>query len=224
MQEPLPNGEQQQQRALILREAQQRVNARRQERVRQIIRDTYNHHYEVYVGGGYLRFRPGAILQHNNELGWNIGAVDYLRGNLGVAVDTRGYYGTVYTGRHPFVGAFKPSISQYTFMAGPQYRFFEGLHWGWTAQVLAGAGHGNFATGTGGLGSVPVGLYDDGTVFDISPGVSVDYNLGPGLAIRLTPNALFTDYGSSVPGHTGSSFQRNLGFNVGVLYRFGRRH
>ena len=228
MQEPLPRNEQQQ-RALILREAQARVNARRQQRVRQIIKDTYSHKYEVYFGGNYLRFRPGASLQHNNETGWNIGAVDYLAGRLGVALDARGYYGTAFTGRNAY-SVYNPSISQYTAMAGPQYRLFEGLHWGWTAQVLAGVGHGNFATGTGGLGSAPVGLWNDGTVLDVSPAVSVDYNLGPALAIRLTPNALFTDYGSSVltstgaTQNTGRSFQRNLGFNIGILYRFGRQH
>ncbi len=228
MQEPLPKNEQQQ-RSLILREAQARVNARRQQRIRQIIKDTYSHKYEIYLGGNYLRFRPGATLQHNDEIGWNIGAVDYLAGRLGVAVDARGYYGTAFTGRDPF-SVYNPSISQYTFLAGPQYRFFEGLHWGWTAQVLAGAAHGNFATGTGGLGSAPVGLYNDGTSLAVSPAVSVDYNVGPALAIRLTPNALFTDWGSSVLTSngslqsSGSSFQRNLGFNVGILYRFGRQH
>lgn len=228
MQEP-PQKNEPQQRALILREAQARVNARRQQRVRQIIKDTYSHQYEVYFGGDYLRFRPGPSLQHNNEIGWNIGAVDYFAGRLGVAVDARGYYGTAYTGRNLFT-TYNPSISQYTAMAGPQYRFFEGLHWGWTAQVLAGVGHGNFATGTGGLGSAPADLWNDATVLNVSPGVSVDYNLGPALAIRLTPNALFTDYSSSsLNGNgalqsNGSTFARNLGFNIGVLYRLGRQH
>jgi hypothetical protein len=213
-----PSKNEQQQRALVLREAQARVNARRQERIRQIIKDTYSHKYEVYFGGGYLRFTPGASLQRMNEKGWNVGMVDYLHGKLGVAADFRGYYGTAFTGLHVngVNEAYSPSISQYTFLAGPQYRFFEGQHWGWTAQVLAGAGHGNFATGTGGLGSTPVGLWNDGTVLNVSAGASVDYNLGPALALRLTPNALFTNY--------GSTFQRNLGFNVGVLYRFGHQH
>jgi hypothetical protein len=217
MEEPLPSNEQQQ-RALILREAQARVNARRRQRIRQIVKDTYSHKYEVYFGGGYLRFRPGSYLQHNNETAWNFGAVDYFRGRLGAAVDARGYYGTAFTGLHSngVNEAYNPSISQYTALAGPQYRFYEGLHWGWTAQVLAGVGHGNFATGTGGLGSAPVGLYNDGTVLDVSPGVSLDYNLSPALAIRLTPNALFTRY--------NGDFQHNLGANIGVLYRFGRQH
>ncbi len=213
-----PSKNEQQQRALILREAQARVNARRQERIRQIIKDTYSHQYEVYFGGDYLRFLPGASLQHMNETGWNAGLVDYLHGKFGVAADFRGYYGTAYTGLHlnGVNEAYSPSISQYTFLAGPQYRLFEGQHWGWAAQVLAGAGHGNFATGTGGLGSAPVGLWNDGTVLNVSAGVSVDYNLSPALALHLAPNALFTDY--------GSTFQHNLGFNIGVLYRFGRQH
>lgn len=214
MQEPVS---QEQQRALVLREAQARVNARRRARIRLIVKDTYSHKYDVYFGGGYLRFRPGATLQHMNESAWDIGFVDYFHGRLGAAIDTRGYYGTAYTGRHPsgINEVYNPSISQYTFLAGPQYRFYEGQHWGWTAQVLAGAGHGNFATGTGGLAPGYVGLYNDGTVLNVDPGVSVDYNLGPALAIRLTPNALFTHY--------NGDFQRNLGWNIGVLYRFGRQ-
>ncbi len=228
MQEPLPKNEQQQ-RALILREAQARVNARREQRIRQIIRDTYSHQYEIYFGGNYLHFLPGPKLQHMGETGWNIGMVDYLHGKLGVAADFRGYYGTTYTGRSAFQ-VFNPSISQYTFMTGPQYRIFEGQHWGWTAQILVGAIHGNFATGTGGLGSAPVGLWNDGTSLAVSPGVSVDYNLSPGLSFRLTPTALFTDLNSSTLGTNNavqpaqSSFRRNEGFNVSLLYRFGRQH
>jgi hypothetical protein len=203
-----------QERAQVLREAQQRVNARRKQRIRQIIQDTYSHKYDLYFGGDTLRFRPGNNLQRLNEEGWNIGVVDYLRGNLGVAADFRGYYGTAYTGTNPY-SVFSPSISQYTFLAGPQYRFFEGQHWGWTAQVLAGAGHGNFGTGTNGLPPQLVGLYTDSTVLNVSAGASVDYNLGPALAIRLTGNELITNYGSTI--------QENLGGNLGVVYRFGRK-
>jgi hypothetical protein len=203
-----------QERAQVLREAQQRVNARRKQRVRQIIQDTYSHKYDLYFGAGYLRFRPGSALQHMNEAAWNIGMVDWLHGNWGVAADVRGYYGTAYAGRNPY-SVYKPSISQYTFMAGPEYRFFKGQHWGWTGQVLAGAGHGNFGTGTHGLPPQLVGLYTDSTVLNVSAGASVDYNLGPALGLRLTPNVLVTNY--------GSQWQENMGWTLGVLYRFGRR-
>jgi hypothetical protein len=202
------------QRVEVLREAQARVKARRHLRIEQIIKDTYSHKYEAYFGGGYLRFRPGSYLQRNSEADWNVGITDYVAGKLGITADFRGYYGTTYTYVNPYQ-IFAPSISQYTFLGGPQYRFFEGQHWGWTGFVLAGLGHGNFGTGTGGLPPTLIGLYPDGDAFNMSVGASVDYNLGPGLALRLSPNYLMSRYG----GET----QNNLGFNAGVVYRFGRQ-
>lgn len=202
------------QRAEVLRQAQLRVKARRKLRIQQIIQDTYSHKYETYFGGGYLRFRPGSTLQKNNEADWNVGITDYFHGKLGVTGDFRGYYGTAFTYVNQYQ-VFSPSISQYTFLGGPQYRFFEGQHWAWTGFVLAGVGHGNFGTGTGGLPPTLIGLYPDGNSFNLSAGASVDYNLGPGLAIRLSPNYLMSRYGSDT--------QNNLGFNAGIVYRFGRQ-
>lgn len=219
---PQPQGNTQeqstpQQRAEVLRQAQARVNARRKVRIRQIIQDTYSHKYELDFGGGYLRFRPGNNLQHNSESAWDVDLTDYLKGDLGITADFRGYYGTAFTGLHPngIPQAYLPSISQYAFLAGPRYRFFKGQHWGWTGQVEAGVEHGNFGTGTNGLPPQLVGMYTDSTVLAVNVGASVDYNLGPGLAIRLTPNALFTEYGSTM--------QFNKGGELGVVYRFGRK-
>ena len=203
-----------QQRSEVLRQAQIRVKARRQLRVQQIIQDTYTHKFEVYGGGGYVRFSPGPHLQHLNEVAWNAGFTDYLRGKLGVTADFRGYYGTAFTYINEFQ-VFNPSISQYSFLFGPQARLVEKQHWGVSANVLAGFGHGNFGTGTGGLPPTLIGLYPDGTSFSLSVGAPIDYNLGPGFAIQLTPNYLMTNYGSQI--------QNNLGFNAGVVYRFGRQ-
>ncbi|RXS94519.1 outer membrane protein [Silvibacterium dinghuense] len=210
----IPATEGTQERAEVLRQAQLRVKARRKLRVQQIIQDTYTHKYETYFGGGYLRFRPGSTLQHINEGGWNVGVTDYLKGKIGVTADFRGYYGTTWTYINQYQ-IFSPSISQYTFMAGPTVRFFEGQHWGWSGHVLAGVGHGNFDTGTGGLPASYIGLYSNGNSVNVTAGASVDYNLGPGLAIRLTPNYLMTRYGSET--------QNNLGFTSGIVYRFGRQ-
>lgn len=209
-----PQQSTQQQRAEVLRQAQARVNARRKVRIRQIIADTYSHKYEFDAGGGYLRFRPGDHLQHNSESAWDVDITDYLKGDLGVTADFRGYYGVAFTPQNPY-SQYLPSISQYAFLFGPRYRFFKGQHWGWTAQVEAGAEHGNFGTGTQGLPPQLLGMYTDSTVLAVNAGASVDYNLGPGLAIRLTPNVLFTNY--------GSTFQLNKGGELGVVYRFGRK-
>lgn len=201
-------------RSQVLRQAQQRVKARRKLRTQQIIQDTYSHQYETYFGGGYLRFRPGSNLQKNSESAWHVGITDYVRGKVGVTADFRGYYGTTFTNINQFQ-VFAPSISQYTFMAGPQMRFFEGQHWAWSGFALAGVGHGNFGTGTGGLPPTVIGLYQNGNALNVSVGASVDYNLGPGLALRLMPNYLMSRYGGDT--------QNNVGFNAGIVYRFGRQ-
>ncbi len=201
-------------RAQVLRDAQARVNARRRIREQQIEQDTYSHKYELYAGGGYLRFRPGHNLQHNTEAAWNAGITEWVRPKIGVTGDFRGYYGTAITDNFEF-GVFKPAISEYTFMAGPQYRFYQSQHWEWNAQLLAGISHGNFSTGLGSLTGAPVGLYPDGNKLAVSVGAAVNYNLGPSLAVRLMPNYLLNNF--------GGDFQQNLGFTVGLLYRWGRQ-
>ena len=198
----------------ILREAQERVNARRKQRVQQIVNQTYGHKYELSFGSGYLRFRPGSYLQHDSEMNWNVGFADFFHGNLGLATQFHGYYGVAYTGRNAY-SVFLPSISQYTFLAGPAYRFYKGQHWGWTATALAGAGHGNFSTGTNGLPSKYAGLYNDSTPFDASLGASVDYNFSPTFAWQLTPTMLISRY--------GGQWQFNRGWDMGFVYRFGKQ-
>ncbi len=201
-------------RARVLRDAQARVNARRRLREQAIEQDTYSHKFEVYAGGGYLRFRPGHTLQHSTEAAWNAGITEWIRPKLGITGDVRGYYSTAITDNFQYQ-VFKPSISQYTFMGGPQYRFYQSQHWDWNAQVLAGIAHGNSSTGTGGFPANDVGLYNDGNKLAVSVGAAVDYNLGPALAVRLMPNYLLTNF--------GSDFQENLGFTLGVVYRWGRQ-
>ncbi len=211
---PQPLTQTPEERARVLREAQARINARRQARIQQLINETYGNKYEAYFGGGYLRFKPGDTKQKINEADWNIGITDYIRPRLGLTLDARGYYGAAYIGNNPY-GIFQPSISQYSFLFGPQYRVYMKPKWAASVQALAGFGHGNFDTGTGGLPASYLGLYSNGTVFSFNLSAPVDYNLSPGLAIRVTPLYLFTNYGGSV--------QNNLGFNAGVLYRWGKR-
>jgi hypothetical protein len=203
-----------QERAKVLRDAQARVRARKAARTAALIADTYQHKFEAYFGGGYLRFRPGSTLQHDTEGDWNVGVTDYIRPRLGITADFRGYYGTTYTGNNQY-NVHNPSISQYTFLAGPQYRITQGPKWATSIQLLAGGGHGNFDTGTGGLPSSYLGLYPESTVFNASAAAILDYNLGPALALRVSPGVLFSTY--------GSEFQHNLGFNIGVVYRFGHK-
>ncbi len=206
----------QQNQVRLAQEAQARIRARRRQRTQRVVEDTYSHKFEVYGGGGYTRFRPGGSLQHINESAWNGGFTDYLWGRTGITMDLRGYYGTAFIPPNPY-NIFRPSINQYTFMAGPQYRFVRREHWAISAQALLGGSKGNFNASSSGVPiGTQIGLWSDGTNFSFALGVPVDYNLSPGLAVRLQPGYWFTTFG-------GTTQVKNLGFNAGIVYRFGRQ-
>lgn len=201
--------------ARLAQQAQARIRARRKQRMQQAIEDTYTHKYEIYGGGGYMRFHPGANLQHINEPAWNGGFTYYLRRKLGLTVDFRGLYGTAYVGNNPY-GLFKPAITQFTFMAGPQYRVMQRQRWAVSAQALVGATKGTFNGNSSLFPGTLLGMWSNGIDFSAGAAVPIDLNLGPGLAWRLSPNYMVTTFG-------GATQIKNLGFTSGLVYRFGRQ-
>lgn len=202
-----------QDRARLAREAQERVRARRAARTQAAIKDTYSHKYDIYFGYAYLRMRPGHNLQHATEYGWNAGFTDYLRPKLGVTVDLRGYYTNAYVGNNPYA-LFKPFISNYAVLAGPQYYLRQRKSYAVSGQVLAGVTRNLFYANSAKLSGTFVGLYPNQTRFTAVAAVPVDVNLGPGLALRISPTYNLTTWGGDI--------QHNLGFTTGLNYRFGR--
>jgi hypothetical protein len=194
------------------------TNASRQARIAREIKETYTHRWEVAGGGGYLRFRSGEFTQKNSEIAFWLNTTYYFNEKLGVTGELRGAYGNakVLQGNQfaSLVGS--PQISEYPFLAGPTYRFY--LH-----QKIAISG---FA-----LGGVAIGKFDDDSkqisATDLgfwpstnarpafSLGANLDLNLYPNLAFRIAPSYLGTTFGGSL--------QNNAGFNMGLVYRFGRQ-
>jgi hypothetical protein len=109
---------------------------------------------------------------------------------------------------------FRPSISEYTFMGGVNYRVYmrEKLAVGVTG--LVGVGLGEFQGNIAPLKSQQIGMWPSESRPSFSAGVNVDYNFFPNFAVRVTPTYLGTTWGNTL--------QNNLGVNVGVIYRFGR--
>jgi hypothetical protein len=205
----------QQNQVRLAQEAQARIRARREQRKQRVVQDTYSHKFEVYGGGGYTRFRPGSSLQHINEAAWNAGVTDYQWGRLGITADLRGYYGTAFIPPNPF-NIFKPSLSEYSFMAGPQYRVVRREHWAISGQVLVGGSKGNFNANGAELPGTLVGLWSNGTNFSAAAALPIDYNLAPGLAFRIQPGYWLTSFSNTLQ-------VKNLGFNTGLVFRFGRK-
>ena len=210
-----------QERVRLAQEAQARVRARREQRVQAAIQDTYSHRYDVYFGYAYLRARPGHNLQHTTEYGWNAGITRYFRPKLGVSADFRGYYSNAFVGfsgaehNPPVQGLFQPFISNYAVMVGPQYYLRQHKSYAISTQLLAGATRTLFFANSSNLPGTYVGLYPNQTRFTAAAVVPFDYNLGPGLAVRVAPTYNLTTWGGDL--------QHNLGFTLGVNYRFGRQ-
>lgn len=200
--------------------ARRETNATRLARIQHTIEETYSHRFELIGGGGYLRFRSGDYTKKNNEVSWASSVNYYLNPKLAVVADARGSFGNAHQQQplqYPQIAT--PLINEYTFMGGASYRFYAKEKVAYSVQALGGMGWGLFSGGGKGLTGPQLGLWKDGFRPAFSLGVSADYNLYPNLALRFTPTYVATNF----VGANGSTIQNNLGFNVGVVYRFGRQ-
>lgn len=199
--------------AQTARRTRRESNANRKARIERTIQDTYSHRWEVGGGGGYMRFRSGENLQKNNEVTFWMTGTYNMTPKLGWVADVRGAYGNAKIG-NTIYNIPNPQISEYTFMAGPSYRFYAKEKTAISAFGTAGMGIGKFDSGSKGIPAKLLGIWpsEDRPVFSV--GVNFDYNFYPNFAARVTPTYLGTTFGGTI--------QNNLGVNVGLVYRFGR--
>ena len=195
--------------------ARRETNASRQARIQRTILDTYSHKWEVIGGGGYLRFRSGQYTLKNNEVSWATAANYYLNQKLAIVADAQGSFGDAHALINNPYGVYRPQINEYMFMGGVSYRFYRKEKFAVGAQGVGGAGWGIFSGGAKGLSGTTVGLWPDGVKPAFSIALNADYNFYPNLAFRFSPMYMGTTFGSTV--------QNNFGFNMGVVYRFGRQ-
>jgi len=199
-----------------VRRARRETNASRQARIARTIQDTYSHRYEIFGGGGYLRFKSGDFTKKNNEISWAVNNSYYFNPKWAVIASAQGSFGDAHaTYFNGFPQIARPQINEYYFMAGPSYRFYMREKFALSAQAQAGIGWGIFGGGSKDIPPAQLGLWSDQTKTAFSLGVSADYNIDPNLALRFTPLYMGTTFGGSV--------QNNLGFNLGAIYRFGRQ-
>lgn len=193
---------------------QARIRARRAQRRAQAIHDTYGHLYEAFVGGGYLRFKPGPDLQKVTLYSWDTALTRYYNERLGVTVDVRGYYGTTYVGLNE-QALTKPAISNYGFLGGPTYRIYMRPRYSISGRVLGGVSLGNFSGDTNRFTPASLGLYPDATTYAVTGGVVGEANISPTLSLRLSGDYYGTGFGSEM--------QNSVGFTYGLVYRFGKQ-
>ena len=194
------------------------TNANRKARIERQIADTYTHRWEVAGGGGYLRFRSGQFTQKNSEIAFWMNTTYYFNRNLGLTGEVRGAYGNAkIENLNPYatlVG--RPQISEYPFLAGPTYRFRLRQKTALSAFVLGGTAIGKFDGDSKGISAANLGLWPSTSARPaFSIGGSLDLNLYPNLAFRITPSYTATTFGGTL--------ENNAGFEMGAVYRFGRQ-
>jgi len=199
---------------------QARIKARRAQRRAAAIHEAYSHRYEEYTGIAYLRFEPGAKLEHAHDYAWNVGFTRYFDERLGLTIDGRGYYATAYVGGPNNVtnnAITNAAISQYALLAGPTYRFYVMPKFSVSGRVLGGFTKGNFSgdTNHSTILSTALGLWPDGYVFAGGASIPWEYNLTPNIGLRVAPEYYFTGFGSTI--------QASRGFTTRIVYRFGKQ-
>lgn len=196
------------------------TNSSRQARIQRTIADTYSHRWEVFGGGGYMRFDSGQYTQKNNEITWNLAPHYYLNPKLAIVGDARGMFGNGKPLRNEFITKNpNPQINQYAFTGGVSYRAYHTLRFAISGEALAGVGIGNFSGASKGLTYVQTGFWQDAARPAFVFNVPFDINLYPNLAFRVLPTYVLTTFTSPA----GGSVQSNLGIHFGVVYRFGRQ-
>jgi hypothetical protein len=194
------------------------TNASRKARIARQVQETYTHRWEVGGGGGYLRFRSGQFTQKNSEITFWVNNTYYLNQRLGITGELRGAYGNakVLQG-NPFASLVgNPQISEYPFLAGPTYRFRLRQKTAISAFALGGVAIGKFDGDSKGHSAQSLGFWPSTSARPaFSVGANFDLNLYPNLAFRVAPSYLGTTYGGTL--------QNNVGFEMGLVYRFGRQ-
>ena len=195
-------------------------NRRMQTKLRreaQIVTDTYTHRWEVYLGGQYMRFRPGPHLHNSGMGGWTLGATRYFNPRWGITADARGNFGNNSLGAINGGGfnTYNAKFDVFSFTMGPQYRFYGSPKFSVSAALQVGDVYGYFDKNTGPFAPPLVGLYSASNVGGAIASVNLDYNLSPALAVRIAPTVLLN--------HFGGNTDHNQGFLVGIVYRLGRQ-
>jgi hypothetical protein len=176
----------------------------------------YDNRWDFSGGYAFTRMSPGfGRLAPVNLMGGTGQATIWVRPVYGFTLIGRGFTGNA-TLKPNIYNLSNPSVREYVFLLGPDFRLFHspksalGAHW------LFGGAYGIFDTDLKGVQPNLVGLYNNQLAFSMSLGATYDYNLSPKLSVRLV-----TDF---QPTYYGASAQEAFAGSLGVVYKMGSLH
>jgi len=195
----------------------------------------YDNRFDFSLGAAYGHIHAGPVaLQGANLGGLDLSASYWFSKHWAVEGSGRSYLGTsgvactgLCGGPEPNAGNTEvkgPFVSQYMFVAGPEWLGPHNKHGDIILHVLGGGAY--FLSHDFPQTPVGVNFYDNQVAPAAVFGGHIDLNRSEHWVFRMTPDALFTRYGYSFPAGRGTSSPHNnwnAAFSVGVEYKFSKK-
>jgi hypothetical protein len=183
----------------------------------------YDNKWDLSMEMAYDHMKAGpTALQGANLGGINLSGSYYLARRWRLEGTFRPYVGTSGVGQvNPF-DISGPFVAQYLFAAGPELLGPHNKHGAMIAHVLIGGAYGDFERDLRGHSPEVVGFYNNQVAPAMILGGHFDLNRSARWVLRLSPDAVVTDYGVNY-GKKYHQIDVNAAFSVGVEYRFVRK-
>jgi hypothetical protein len=191
----------------------------------------YDNRFDLSLGAAFGHIKAGPeVLQGANLGGLDLSGSYWFSRRWAVEGSGRAYLGTSGVGS---VGGSNsgqnlvrgPFVSQYLFVAGPEWLGPHNKHAALIAHALVGGSY--FDSHVYPLTPPGVGFYDTQLAPAAAFGGHIDLNRTAHWALRITPDALYTRYGygfTAIPKASNPYSNWNFGISVGVQYKFnGKR-
>ncbi len=182
----------------------------------------YDNRYDVSLGMAYDHMKAGPnVLQGSNLGGLDLSASYWFAKHWAVEGSGRGYVGT--SGAAPNTASIKgPFVSQYLFVAGPEWLGPHNKHGALIAHALFGGAYGKFEQDLRGNSPSVVAFYNDQVAPAAIIGGHMDLNRSAHWVFRITPDAVITRYGINY-GSKITQTDVNFAISVGVQYKFSKK-
>jgi hypothetical protein len=182
----------------------------------------YDERYDLSLGLAYDHMKAGpTLIQGSNLGGLDLSGSYWLSKHWGLEGSGRGYLGT--SGAAPNAYAINgPFVSQYLFVAGPEWLGPHNKHGALIARALVGGAYGNFDTDLRGQSPSVVDFYNNQLSIAAVLGGHFDLNRSAHWVFRITPDAVITRYGINY-GSKITQTDVNFAISVGAEYRFKKK-
>jgi len=182
----------------------------------------YDNRYDLSLGVAYDHLKAGpTLLQGSNLGGLDLSGSYWFTQRWALEGSGRGYLGT--SGAAPNSYAINgPFVSQYLFVAGPEFLGPHNKHGALIAHALVGGAYGNFDTDLRGQSPSVVDFYNNQLALGAILGGHFDLNRSAHWAFRITPDAIITRYGINY-GNKITQTDVNFAISVGAEYRFKKK-